>query len=425
MMPPVRRVRLTADWILPIASPPIAHGAVLVGDDGRIESVGPAALVPAPPGVPDLAFASAALLPGLVNAHTHLELTGLAGAVAEPDFTRWIRGVRELKASRPPGWFRDAARQGVRDAFAAGITMVFDTGDSGEVLPALAEAGAAGVVYQEVFGPDPGQLAESMTGLQARVSDLRRYETPRARLGVSPHAPYTVSGPLYRAVADYARRESLPMAVHLAESPAETGFVVRNQGPFAEAWAARGLSPLESHGAPLGARRSPVAWLDGHGVLGPATLCIHTIQLDAEDIRVLAARGVSIAHCPISNHNHGHGAAPAAALRRADIRIGVGTDSVISVGALDLFAEMRAARALLGVGAPEALALGTTEGARLMGRADETGRLGPGTWADVIAVDLPEGVPGGVEEAVLAAGPGAVRATFASGRPVYRRRHVA
>lgn len=398
---------------------------MLIGDDGRIEAVGPAAAVPNPPGVPDLAFGSAALLPGLVNAHTHLELTGLAGAVDEGDFSRWIRAVREIKATRPAGWFRAAARQGVRDAFAAGITTVLDTGDSGEVLPALAEAGGAGVVYQEVFGPDPNQVAESMAGLEAKVAELRGLQTARARLGVSPHAPYTVSGPLYRAVADFAARERLPLAVHLAESPAETDFVVHNQGPFAEAWAARGLPPLDGHAGPEGARRSPVAWLDGQGVLGPATLCIHTVQLDAADIRLLADRRVAVAHCPVSNARHGHGTAPVAALRRAGVRMGVGTDSVISVGSLDLFAEMRAARDLAGVSAAGALALGTIEGARLVGSEGDTGWLGRGTWGDVIAVDLPEPDARTPEEAVLAAGPAAVRATFASGRPVYRRGHAA
>ena len=422
---PIRRVRLTADWVLPITSPPIRDGAVLIGDDGRIDAIGPASEVPSPSGVPDLAFASAALLPGLVNAHTHLELTGLADAVDEADFPRWIRAVREIKATRPAGWFRAAARQGVQDAFAAGITTVLDTGDSGEVLPALIEAGGAGVVYQEVFGPDPSQVAESMAGLEARVADLRRMQTGRARLGVSPHAPYTVSGPLYRAVADFAAREGLAMAVHVAESPAETAFVVRNEGPFAQAWATRGLPPLDRHAGPEGSRRSPVAWLDGHGVLGPATLCIHTVQLDDSDIRVLAARRVAVAHCPVSNTRHGHGTAPAAALRSAGVRMGVGTDSVISVGSLDLFAEMRAARELARISAADALALGTIGGASLVGWEGDTGWLGRGAWGDVIAVDLPDSGPRTVEEAILAAGPAAVRATFASGRPVYRRGHAA
>ena len=104
---------------------------MLIGSDGRIEAAGPASQVPAPPGVPELSFGGAALMPGLVNAHTHLELTGLAGQVDEADFAAWIRRVRQVKSALTPEWFKAAARQGVRDGFAAGITTFLDTGDSG------------------------------------------------------------------------------------------------------------------------------------------------------------------------------------------------------------------------------------------------------------------------------------------------------
>ncbi len=422
-LPPAVRTRLTAGWVVPVSSPPIQHGAVLIGPDGRIEAVGAAAEVPAPPGVVTRSFAGAALMPGLVNTHTHLELTGLAGQVEESDFSAWIRGVRRVKSGLTAEWFEAAARQGVRDAFAAGITTVLDTGDSGAALKALVELGGAGVVYQEVFGPDPVQCDESMRGLRARVGELRAEATGRVRLGVSPHAPYTVSGPLYRAVAEYAKVEGLPVAVHLAESPAEMMLVARHEGPFAEAWNARGIPPVAEHGAlPAAARRSPVSWLDAHGVLGPDTLCIHTVQLDQADIGVLAARDAPVAHCPGSNARHGHGNAPLSRLLAAGVRVGLGTDSVISVGQLDLWAEMRSAAALGGLTPGQALALATIDGARLIGTEPEVGWLGVGTFADVIAVDLApetEGQP--VEARLLAGGPGNVLATFASGRPVFGR----
>ena len=422
-LPPATRLRLTADWIVPVTSPPIEGGAVLIGADGRIEAVGAAGVVPSPPGVPNLAFAGAALMPGLVNAHTHLELTGLAGRVEETDFSAWIRGVRQVKADLSPAWFLTAARQGVRDAFAAGITTVFDTGDSGAVLPALVELGGAGVVYQEVFGPDPGQCDQSLQGLRSRVATLAPQARGRVRLGVSPHAPYTVSGPLYHAVAEFAAAEGLPMAVHLAESPAESMLVTRHEGPFAEAWNGRGIPPVALHGRrPAVARRSPVAWLDAHGVLGPQTLCIHAVQVDQADIETLAARQTPIAHCPRSNTRHGHGVAPLVALLAAGLRVGLGTDSVISVGALDLWAEIRAARRLGGLTPGQALGLATLGGARLTGAEAEFGWLGVGTFADVIAVELghrSENQP--VESRLLDSSPGNVLATFASGRPVYRR----
>ena len=423
ILPPATRLRLTADWIVPVSSPPVERGAVLIGSDGRIEAVGPAGVVPAPPGVPNLVFAGAALMPGLVNAHTHLELTGLAGQIEETDFSAWIRGVRRVKSELTPEWFLAAARQGVRDAFAAGITTVLDTGDSGTVLPALVELGCAGVAYQEVFGPDPGQCDASLQGLRSRVAELAPQARGRVRLGVSPHAPYTVSGPLYRAVTEFAAAGGLPIAVHLAESPAESMLVTRHEGPFAEAWNGRGIPPVALHGSlPASARRSPVAWLDAHGLLGRDTLCIHTVQLDQTDIETLATRQTSVAHCPASNARHGHGAAPLAALLAAGLRVGLGTDSVVSVGALDLWAEMRAARQLAGLTPGQALALATREGARLIGAESEVGWLGAGAFADLIAVQLaagPEDQP--VESRLLAAGPGSVLATYASGRPVYRR----
>lgn len=415
-------VRLTADWLVTLTGPPVAGAAVLLDSGGRIAALGPSATVPAPPGIPELGFPGTALIPGLVNAHTHLELTGLGGQVEEDDFTRWIRGVRELKASLSPEWFRSAARQGVRDAFAAGITMVLDTGDSGAVLPALAELGGAGIAYQEVFGPDPAQCEASLAGLRAALDRQRAYCSDRVRLGVSPHAPYTVSGPLYRAVAELALQEALPIAVHLAESPAESRFVAEDEGPFADAWRLRGIPPLALHGAlPVAARRSPVAWLDAHGVLGPTTLCIHTIQLDDADREVLAARQAGIAHCPVSNRRHGHGDAASAALVACGLRVGVGTDSVVSVGALDMFAELRAARLLLGTSARETLRHGTMTGAELAGMAADRGALTPGRFGDVAAVRLSEaGDPDLVEELVLAAEAKSVVATFASGVMVHR-----
>ncbi len=416
--------RVTADWLVTLDGPPVAGAAILLDAQGRIAALGPAATVPSPPGAVTVALPGAALIPGLVNAHTHLELTGLDGQVEEADFTRWIRGVRELKAGLSPDWFRAAARQGVRDAFAAGITMVLDTGDSGAVLPALAELGGAGVVYQEVFGPDPAQCEASMAGLDAALDRLRPYCSDRVRLGVSPHAPYTVSGPLYRAVAELAVRAGLPIAVHLAESEAESRFVSEDQGPFAEAWRARGIPPLAQHGRPpaeAAARRSPVAWLDAHGVLGPATLCIHTVQLDQADRAVLAARGVGIAHCPVSNRRHGHGDSDSAALVASGLTVGVGTDSVVSVGPLDMFAELRAARLLLGTSARETLRHGTLAGAALAGMAADRGALTVGRFGDIAAIRLPEvGDPDLVEELILGAEAKSVVATFASGLMVHR-----
>ncbi|HTC23963.1 MAG TPA: amidohydrolase family protein, partial [Gemmatimonadales bacterium] len=360
-------VRLAARWVLPVDGPPIAAGAVLIGADGRVAAIGPDASVPAPPGVPQRPFPDGAIAPGFVNVHTHLELSGFEGQVEDDDFAGWIRRLRELKDRRSRDEYRAAARRGIRDAWAMGVTTVADTGDRGVVLEALAECGGSGVVYQEVFGPHPDQLETSLRDLKAKVAEQRGLESERLRLGVSPHAPYTVSAPLYRAVSGYARSERLPIAVHLAESPAETQLLRAAAGPFADAWGRRGipLPPLPG--------RSPVAWLDAQGVLGPETLCIHLVQVDAEDVGRLAGAGVAVAHCPGSNRRHGHGVAPLRQLRAAGLRVGVGTDSVASVASVDLRAEARAARALAELSWDNALALVTYEGAKALGLERQVG----------------------------------------------------
>jgi len=320
-------LRIRARSVHPVTAPPIEDGAVLVDADGRIAAVGPNSRVPAPPGVRALEFSDAVLVPGLVNCHTHLELTHLAGKNAEREFAPWIRAIRALKDGTTPAEFSRSAEQGVRDCWAAGVTCVADTGSTGAPLAALARLGGRGIYYQEVFGPDPAKCGASLHELVAAVQRLRPLATGRARLGVSPHAPYTVSDPLYRATAELARRERLPVALHLAESREETALVRDGAGPFADALRARGI--------PLAAQQcSPVQYLLRLGVLESGDcLAIHCVQVDEQDIAILRDSGVAVAACPRSNRPHGHGAAPRALFPRAPLRLGFGCHSVAGSGA--------------------------------------------------------------------------------------------
>jgi 5-methylthioadenosine/S-adenosylhomocysteine deaminase len=409
----VRARRLAARWLLPIEGPPVEHGAVLVSADGRLLAVGPDAAVPHLAGIPSATLDDAVLLPGFINTHTHLELTGFEGRIVESDFSAWIRQLRQLKTTRSPAEYLAAARRGLAECYAAGVTTVADTGDSGAVIVALTESDGSGTVYQEVFGPDPAQADESFAALRARVGDQRRLATSRARIGVSPHAPYTVSGRLFRLVADWAKTERLPLAVHIAESPAETQFLLAGTGPFADAWHARGIPLPHSTG------QSPIQWLATHGVLSGQCLCIHAVQLAPRDIDRLHETGAAVAHCPLSNQQHGHGAAPLAALLDAGVRVGLGTDSVVSVGRLDLLAEARAAGALAGLEATQLLELCTLSGARALDIADETGSLVPGKWADCTAIRL-RGERDNPAESVLASSSADVLLTLVGGKEVYR-----
>jgi 5-methylthioadenosine/S-adenosylhomocysteine deaminase len=373
LMTSQRALRIRAGVVHPVTAPPIEDGAVLVDGTGRIAAVGPHAYVPTPPETDVVEFRDAVLVPGLVNCHTHLELTHLGGQNAEPDFWPWIRRIRELKDATPIEAFYEAAVAGLKDCWARGVTCVAETGSTGAVMRALHDLHGRGMVFQEVFGPDPAKLAPSMSELEAAVWQLRRLATSQLKPGVSPHAPYTVSAPLYEAVAAFARRERLPMAVHLAESREETQLVRDGAGPFADALRARGIA-VEARNC------SPVAYLVQRSVLQRGTLCIHCVQVDGTDITLLRQAGATIAHCPRSNAAHRHGVAPAAALRAAGVPVGIGTDSVVSVPDLDLWAETQAA----GLAGEEALRALTIDGARALGWEGEIGSLDVGKAADLV-----------------------------------------
>jgi 5-methylthioadenosine/S-adenosylhomocysteine deaminase len=366
-------LRIRAGRVDPVTAPPFEDGAVLVRL-GRIVALGPNESVPTAPDAQSLQYPDGVLTPGLVNCHTHLELTHLGGGARyeSGDFVGWIRRVRELKDATSADAFYAAAEAGVHDCWSRGVTCIAETGSTGAVMRALHDLGGRGIVYQEVFGPDPAQQEASMSELERAVSQLRRLATSQLVCGVSPHAPYTVSEPLYDAVADFARLERVPMAVHVAESKEEMALVHDGDGPFADALRARGIEVV--------ARScSPVAYLVQRGVIGRGTLCIHCVQVDEADLELLRATRATVAHCPRSNAAHGHGRIAIAGLRHVGIPVGLGTDSVVSVGDLDLWAEAEAAR----LPNDEALRALTIDGARALGWQWEIGSLEVGKAGDL------------------------------------------
>jgi 5-methylthioadenosine/S-adenosylhomocysteine deaminase len=387
---------------------------------GRIAALGPDASVPHPRDAPEFRYPDAVVLPGFVNAHTHLELTGLRGRVPEPDFYQWIQHIRRAKEEAPAESFLMWAREGVQEAWRHGATMVADTGTSGAVARALTELGGAGIAYHEVIHPDPGRAEATLAAARDMVTRLKRELGPRVTVGISPHAPYTVSRTLYCRIASYARAEHLPMAGHIAESVAETRLVRDAAGPFADLWRRRGI-PLDPPAA------SPVRMLADLGVLGPDFLAIHAVQTDQADVDALARAGVAVVACPRSNARHGHGSAPLQRYLERGLRVALGTDSVASVDSLDLLAEAREARVQAGVSAEAALRLLTLDGARALGMDGEIGSLEPGKWADLVVVRPalpssrpPEFPPDLAAEAILLGRPEQIVATFVAGRPVYQ-----
>lgn len=367
----------------PVAGPPIADGAVLVEGE-RIVWVGPQREHPPAPSATITDLGRAILMPGLVNAHTHLDLTVLRGLLDGLPFFEWIRGVVALRDRLSAEETLDSARLGAIEALEAGVTTVGDTAPTGASFEAMREYGLRGVAYLEVFGPDPQQAGPAMDTLRPGIAALQARATPLLTVGVSPHAPYSVSDALYQAAAAHARSAGLRIATHVAESAAESALVVRGDGPFAAFLAGRGLAV-----APRG--RSPVSLLDRLGVLGRDTLLIHCAACDDADVRAIAAADAAVAVCPYSNRYFGHATAPMGALSRAGVRVGIGSDSMASNDAVDLLREACAAHgAEAGVNSA-VIERVTVHGARALGLAAVTGSLEAGKQADFVAFPLPPG----------------------------------
>jgi 5-methylthioadenosine/S-adenosylhomocysteine deaminase len=356
------------------------------------------------------------ILPGLVNAHTHLELSGIGEPVQEADFYRWLLRIRAFKEGLSYRDFLQAAERGLREAWRHGITAIADTGTSGAVLEALVRMGGHGIYYQELIAPHPAAAEEAMAALDGFVVRHSAGLAPGVRLGISPHAPYTVSEELFRAAAAYARRRSLRVAAHVAESRLEVDLLTANRGPFAESRRLRGIP------APMLAR-SPVEWLERLGVLDSRFLAIHAVQADEADIEILARSGCSVVVCPRSNSAHGHGAPPIGRYLEAGIPVALGTDSLASVPSLDLLAEAREAASLAGLRPEVLIRMLTLGAARVLGLDSEIGSLEPGKWADLCVVRIGGDAAGSEERvaaAVIEAGPEQIVATFVAGRLVHR-----
>ncbi len=412
----MKPLRLTARWVLPVAAAPVPGGAVLLGADGRIAAVGPDHAVPRPDGVTARDLGEVILLPGLVNTHAHLELTALRGLVTDRPFPRWVGRVRRLKDALGPHDLRAGARWGVLEGFAAGITSTGDTGSSGEPARAMAALGARGVAFHEVFGPDPATAAASLAGLESALETLAPCASPALAIGVSPHAPYTVSTPLLAAVARLAADRRRPLAMHLAESPEESDLVVRGEGAFADHLRGRGIAV-----APRG--RSPAAWALENGLEAVRPLLIHCVHVDDADRAAMARAGAAVAHCPWSNAVLGVGRAEPDRFRDLGIPVGLGTDSVAAGRGLDLFAEARHAAAATAAPAARLLEGITREAARALG-IEGAGVLAAGAWGDLCAVStaaLPPGLAARepVEAVIRHATAADVTATWVAGRLVW------
>ena len=336
------------------------------------------------PGAVDLG--SVAILPGLVNAHTHLELSGLRGQVPPTrTMPEWVGDLMARRRAHDEG-STIAIERAVVEADAAGTAVVGDVTNSLETVGPLATSRLATRLFYELIGFAPRDARGRATAARARLQALA--PAPGLRTSLAAHAPYSVSPALLSAIGvDGAAKP--PCAVHLAESVAEIEFLQRGTGPWRqllerlEVWDPEWMVP----------ECDPVDYLERVGLLVPGLLVAHGVQLTAGGMAKLAAAGAALVTCPRSNAWTGAGVPPIERFYRAGLAVAVGTDSLASCPDLNLFAELAELRRLApSVPANALLESATRQGARALGFDDEFGTIEPGKRARLLVVSIPESV---------------------------------
>jgi cytosine/adenosine deaminase-related metal-dependent hydrolase len=371
-------VTYRAAWVLPIARPPIAGGTVTVDGD-RIVGVGEFAGGP----VEDLG--NVAILPGLVNAHTHLELSWMRGQVppgtSMPQWASRLMALRRAVSSEPPEPIVDA----IAEARASGTCLVGDVTNTFATFEPLLDSDLSAVLFRELLGfsaPDPEGLVKQVS---EQIADLTPVEWLRPCL--VPHAPYSVSPALLQAIARASRGR--PFSIHLGESAQEVEFL--QEGPGEWRVLLEALNVWNPSWTPPAC--GPVEYLQRLGLVDANLVAVHGVQFTDGDLSRLASAGATVVACPRSNTWTGAGDPPVERFYASGVRVAVGTDSLASVENLNLFAELAAVRRLApGVSAGRLLESATRAGATALGFQADFGSIEPGKRAQLLAVRLPDQV---------------------------------
>ena len=381
-------VRYHASWILPISEPPIHNGWLAV-DRGRVVALGAAGKRVLADGAEVVQLGDVAVLPGLVNAHTHLELSYLRDEVPPASqFVTWIRGVMKARRERPDPAGREilaAIDLALEEADACGTAVVGDISNTLVTFGPLTRSRLAAVVFYELIRfntADPaGLVAQAVADLDALTP------TDRVRASLAAHAPYSVAPLVLRAIREAVDRNPFaPCSIHLSESAEEVEFIRSGGGP----WRAllEDVGSWDPAWVPPGG--TPVQFLDDSGFLGGRVLAVHGVQMTTDDLDRLVAHGTTLVTCPRSNGHTGAGAPPIEDFYNYGVKVAVGTDSLASSPDLNVFAELATMRALAPtVSAAALLDSATRQGARALGFDHDYGTIEPGKSGRLLAVAIP------------------------------------
>ncbi len=410
-MPEVGPVIFAAGTLMPVSSPPLPDGAVLV-EDGRIKSIGPISEVGGEnPDAEVRFFPNYAMVPGAVNAHAHLGFRR-KDKPQGGTFAGWLGKLIE-RLPEKEAWTAEAARDSAREAVEAGTTYMAESSPYGECLPQLAESGMAGTVFAEFFPHEIGTPEEAVEFIVGKAHELREGLPERVNASVSVHSTYTVDPESSRLAARRTRELGWGLAIHLSESPEEIEFVRYGTG---------GLADIFGSNEWGGVGVSPVRYARDIELLAPATIAAHLATgVTEEEIEILAQTDVAAAHCPRSNDYLCCGVSPVGRMLERGVRVGMGTDGLWSSPSMNLFEETLFAVDLHAMDGATGLELATLGGARALGIEDEIGTLEAGKWADLALVEVSPGDGDPGRDVLEAAAGGGVALTVVGGDVIYNR----
>jgi aminodeoxyfutalosine deaminase len=385
-----------ARCLLPLVSGPVDNGAVVIRNS-RIKWLGRWRDCELPAGETLLDLGEVVLMPGLINAHCHLDYTSMAGQIPRPKvFPDWVKNILSFKAHWSFSEFAESWLKGARQLVEHGTTTVADIESVPELPPETWKSTPLRMVsFLEITGVKSRRNADD---LLSEASDwIERWPLDdRKEAGISPHALYSTSPDLMRKSAKFAAERNLLLSTHLAESEAERSMFCDGAGPFFD-WL-KGQRKMDDCG-----RQTPVELAQEYGLLNERLLIVHGNYLTAKDIAAVGESGASVVHCPRSHDYFGHAKFRYEELAKAGTNICLGTDSLATsrkVGAqnpeLDLWCEMQTfARNYPGVSPRGVLHLVTSNPAKALHKAGQIGSLEPGAFGDLVAVAY----AGKVEEA--------------------------
>jgi len=395
----------------------LQNAAVHVSDPGRISRVEPWTGVPSSLQVEVIDWGSALIMPGLVNAHTHLELTHLHRQLTDSiSFTGWIEQLVAKRRAWTPEQWMESSREGLRQSLASGTTLVGDISASGFSAIALKQEPLRKALFSEILAFPPEKAGEALAGLQSRLEGVQEDRLMTA--GISPHAPYSVSSELFREVAALAAERGIPLAIHVAETKEELEFLQSGEGSFKELLLRAGAY----HPGWIPPKAHPVLFLESLGVLQHSALLIHCNYLDDDSKAAILRTRSHVVFCPRSHAFFGHSPHPVRELLDIGVNVALGTDSLASNDSLSVLDEMRFLfKNRKDLKTEEIFRMSSLNGATALGFGNSLGRLRRGSWADMTVLRIPEELGPRNLTAQVLEGAGEILSTLVGGAIVWRQ----